>query len=147
MGDQGGEAVVVAEADLVVGDGVVLVHDGHHAELEQARRVPAGVQVLAAVDEVERRQQHLPGHQPVAAARSIVVDADQPGLADPPPRWPATSPDRPGRSPEHQPSAGCPAAMAPLVTITTWSPFFRWAATSAHSLAMASRGDDCPARR
>ena len=32
VGDEGGEAVVVAEADLVVGDGVVLVDDRHHAE-------------------------------------------------------------------------------------------------------------------
>ena len=35
VGDEGGEAVVVAEADLVVGDGVVLVDDGHDAEVEQ----------------------------------------------------------------------------------------------------------------
>ena len=33
MGDQSGQPVVVAEADLVVGDGVVLVHDRHHPEL------------------------------------------------------------------------------------------------------------------
>ena len=59
MGDQRGQPVVVAEADLVVGGGVVLVHDGHHAELEQAGQRLAGVEVLLAVDEVERGQQHL----------------------------------------------------------------------------------------
>ena len=35
VGDEGGHAVVVAEADLVVRDGVVLVDDRHHAQLEQ----------------------------------------------------------------------------------------------------------------
>ena len=41
VGDERGQAVVVAEADLVVGDGVVLVDDRHHAELEQpAERAP-----------------------------------------------------------------------------------------------------------
>ena len=48
VGDEGGEPVVVAEADLVVGDGVVLVDDGHHAELEQPGERAAGVQVLLA---------------------------------------------------------------------------------------------------
>ena len=59
MGNERGEAVVVAEPDLVVGDGVVLVDDGHGAELEQARERLAGVEVLAAVDEVVRHEQHL----------------------------------------------------------------------------------------
>ena len=38
VGDEGGEAVVVPEADLVVGDRVVLVHDRDDAELEEAAR-------------------------------------------------------------------------------------------------------------
>ena len=48
--DERGDAVVVAEADLVDGDGVVLVDDGHAAEVEQAQQRLAGVQVLPAVD-------------------------------------------------------------------------------------------------
>ena len=36
VGDERGDAVVVAEADLVAGDGVVLVDDRHAAEVEQA---------------------------------------------------------------------------------------------------------------
>ena len=35
VGDECGEAIVVAVADLVVGDGVVLVHDGRHMQVEQ----------------------------------------------------------------------------------------------------------------
>ena len=45
VSDQRGQPVVVAEADLVVGDGVVLVHHRHHTELEQSHaacRGPAG---------------------------------------------------------------------------------------------------------
>ena len=71
VGDQRGQAVVVAEADLVVGDGVVLVHDGHHTELEQAQQRAPGLQVLAALHEVERGQQHLAGHQVVGASSSL----------------------------------------------------------------------------
>ena len=48
VGDERGQAVVVAEADLVVGDGVVLVDDRHHAEVEQPAEGAAGVQVLLA---------------------------------------------------------------------------------------------------
>ena len=65
VGDERGEAVVVAEADLVVGDGVVLVDDRHDAELEQPLQRAAGVEVLRPDAEVERRQQHLPGDQAV----------------------------------------------------------------------------------
>ena len=65
--DQRGEAVVVAEADLVVGDGVVLVDDRHHAEVEQAPQRLARVQVLRAHAEVVRREQHLAGDEPVRA--------------------------------------------------------------------------------
>ena len=69
VGDERGEPVVVAEADLVVGDGVVLVHDRHHAEVEQAGQRLAGVQVLLAVHEVERREQHLAADELVPRRR------------------------------------------------------------------------------
>ena len=49
VGDEGGDAVVVAEADLVVGDGVVLVDDRHARRARAGgSSVRAGVQVLAA---------------------------------------------------------------------------------------------------
>ena len=67
VGHQGGQAVVVAEADLLVGHRVVLVDHRDHAEFEQAPERLAGVQVLAAVDEVEGGQEDLAGGQPVGA--------------------------------------------------------------------------------
>ena len=39
LGDPGGEAVIVAEADLGGGDAVILVDDGDAAEAEQVVRV------------------------------------------------------------------------------------------------------------
>ena len=54
---------------------------GTTPELEQAQQRAAGVEVLAAVDEVERGQQHLAAHQAVAAER-VVVDPHEPALAD-----------------------------------------------------------------
>ena len=65
MRDERGEAIVVAVTNLVVGDGVVLVDDRKHAELEQPLQRRAGVQVLAPMHEVVRRQQHLPGDNSV----------------------------------------------------------------------------------
>ncbi len=81
VGHERGDAVVVAEADLVVGDGVVLVDDRHHPELEQPQQRAAGVEVLAALDEVEGGEQHLAGHQAVAA-ELVVVDLHEAALAD-----------------------------------------------------------------
>ncbi len=69
VGDQGGQAVVVAEADLLVGHGVVLVDHRHHAQLQQPGQGLSGMEVLAAVDEVQRGQQHLAGRQSVPIER------------------------------------------------------------------------------
>ena len=73
--DERGEPVVVAEPDLVVGDGVVLVDHGNDTEFEQARQRLARVEVLRALAEVVRREQYLPGDQVVrgeqGANRSI----------------------------------------------------------------------------
>ena len=66
VGDQGGEAVVVAEADLVVGDGVVLVDD------RAPRRARAGARACARacrycwrIMKSSGRQQHLAADQAV----------------------------------------------------------------------------------
>ena len=56
MGHQGRQPIVVAEADLVVGDGVIFVHDRDHAQVEQDRKGLAGVEVLAPVNEVIGRE-------------------------------------------------------------------------------------------
>ena len=81
MGDQGGQAVVVPEADLLVGHRVVLVDHRDDTQLEQASERLAGVQVLAAVDEVEGGQQHLAGRQSVGAER-VAPHPHQQVLAD-----------------------------------------------------------------
>ena len=82
VGDQRGEAVVVAEADLVVGDGVVLVDDRHDAELEQAQQRAAGVQVLLALAR-SRAGRAAPGRptRPWSAS-DVVVDPHEAALAD-----------------------------------------------------------------
>ena len=69
---QRGEPIVVAEADLVVGDGVVLVHHRHHAEVEQPAEGGPGVEVLLADREVERREEHLAADQAVGGQRALV---------------------------------------------------------------------------
>jgi hypothetical protein len=79
VGDQRGQAVVVTEADLVVGDGVVLVDDGDDPELEQAVDRAAGVQVLLADTEVERREQHLAGNDSEIGER-LLVHPHEPAL-------------------------------------------------------------------
>jgi len=52
QGDQGAQGVVVAELDLVGDDGVVLVDDRDHAQLEQGVERRAGIEVPRAVCEV-----------------------------------------------------------------------------------------------
>ena len=81
MGDERGEPVVVTEANLVVGDGVVLVHHRQHAELQQPPNGPARVQVLLAHTEVERREQHLPRHDAELRERPV-VDTHEAALPD-----------------------------------------------------------------
>ena len=76
--DQGGEAVVVAEADLGGGDGVVLVDDRQHPELEQLRERLVGVAVVRPPGHVVERQQHLPGHETVAGELLGVAVHQQP---------------------------------------------------------------------
>ncbi len=68
-----GDAIVVAEADLVVGDRVVLVHHRHHAELEEAGQRRPGMQVLPALTEVVGGEQHLAGDEPVLAEGRVPV--------------------------------------------------------------------------
>ena len=59
LGDERGEPVVVAEADLVRGDRVVLVHDRQDPQPEQALHRALGVAAGRRVLEVARGQQHL----------------------------------------------------------------------------------------
>ena len=79
--DQGGQPVVVAEADLVGGHGVVLVDDRDHAELEQPAEGPEGVAVVAAPGDVVDGQQHLADAEAVRGRTAGVVPHQQ-ALAD-----------------------------------------------------------------
>ena len=59
VGHEGAQGVVVAELDLVVDDGVVLVDDRDHLQRQQREQRRARVEVALAVGQVGVRQQHL----------------------------------------------------------------------------------------
>jgi hypothetical protein len=81
VGHQCAEPVVVTETDLVVGHRIVLVHHGHHTQLQQAEQGGPGVEVLLAHPEVERCEEHLAGHHTVAR-EGVVVDPHEPALTN-----------------------------------------------------------------
>jgi hypothetical protein len=60
-GDAGGEAVIVAIADLVGGDRVVLVDHGYRAPFQKLGDSRAGVEITAAFLGVLQCHQNLPG--------------------------------------------------------------------------------------
>ena len=66
------QRVVVAKLDLVDGDGIVLVDDRHHAQLNQAQQGVARVQVGRAAGRIVAREQHERGEQ-VARMELLVV--------------------------------------------------------------------------
>ena len=79
--DEGGEPVVVAVPDLVVGDRVVLVDDRQHAQRKETTQRLPRMQVLRSVHEVEGGEQHLPDDDP-ALAEQRAEAFHEPGLAD-----------------------------------------------------------------
>ena len=81
VGDERGQPVVVAEADLVGGHRVVLVDDRHDAELEQPVERALGVAVVRAADDVVGGEQHLADGDAVAGERRGVAVHEQ-ALAD-----------------------------------------------------------------
>ena len=69
--DECGQQVVLAEPDLIGGHRVVLVHDRHGAERQQAPERVLRIDVLPAVQEVGSREQHLSAHtSPALRTRS-----------------------------------------------------------------------------
>ena len=79
--DEGREPVVVAEADLLGGDRVVLVDDRQHAERQQPVDRLLGVPVVAAPREVVGGEQHLADGDPVRG-EGVGVGLHQPQLPD-----------------------------------------------------------------
>ena len=78
VGDQCGQPVVVAEPDLVRGDGVVLVDHGDGAELEQPGEGAQRVAVVGLAGEVVDGEQHLADHQRVRGEQGVVALDQQP---------------------------------------------------------------------
>ncbi len=81
VGDEGGEPVVVAEADLVGGDGVVLVDDGDGAHLQELVEGAEGVAVVGAAAGVVGGEEHLADADAVTREGGGVA-GDQEPLAD-----------------------------------------------------------------
>ncbi len=81
MGHQGRQAVVVAEADLVGGHRVVLVHHGDDAELQQPRQGALRVAVVGPAHHVVRGEQHL-AHAQAVPGEGGGVAGDQHTLPD-----------------------------------------------------------------
>ncbi len=81
VGDERGEPVVVAEADLVRGDGVVLVDDGEGAHGQQLVQGPVRVAVVGAPAGVVGGEQHLADAQAVPREGGGVT-GDEEALAD-----------------------------------------------------------------
>ncbi|CAM5250358.1 hypothetical protein SHIRM173S_11786 [Streptomyces hirsutus] len=81
VGDEGGETVVVAEADLVGGDGVVLVDDREGAHRQQLVEGAGGVAVVGAAAHVVGGEQYLADADAVAG-EGCGVTGHQQTLAD-----------------------------------------------------------------
>ncbi len=80
VGDEGGEPVVVAEADLVRGDRVVLVDDREGAHREEFVEGAGGVAVVGAAAHVVGGEQHLADADAVAGEGGGVA-GDEEALA------------------------------------------------------------------
>jgi hypothetical protein len=80
VGDQRGQPVVVAEADLLGRDRVVLVDHRDHAEREQPLQGAVRVAVVRPADQVVGGQQHLADDQ-AGAGEGRGVPLDQQHLA------------------------------------------------------------------
>ena len=75
------QGVVVAKAQLVGGSGVVLVDDGDDLPLQQSVEGVPGVEVLGPRGHVERREEHLRGHD-MLVGEELGIDVEQMSLAD-----------------------------------------------------------------
>ena len=74
--DERREPIVVAEANLVRGDRVVLVDDRHDTQPEQPLHGTLGVAAVGGILEVARGEQHLSGHD-VETVQALLVAVDE----------------------------------------------------------------------
>ncbi len=81
VGDDGGEMVVVAELDLVDGDGVVFVDDGDDVPLHEGGEGVLHVDEPLAVRQIVHGEKDL-GYVDLMLAKGIGVDAHDPALPD-----------------------------------------------------------------
>ncbi len=68
--DQRGQEIIVAQADLFDGDGVIFVHDRDHARREQRRDRRTRVLAAAALGQILMRQQKLRDGSSMSAERA-----------------------------------------------------------------------------
>jgi hypothetical protein len=115
--DLRGQPVIVAIADLVGGDGVVLVDDRHRAAPQKGGQRRARVQVAPPVPAVVQRQQDLRRGDPVGRQR-LFPGARQPDLPHRRRRLRLVERQRPGPSA----NAARPSAMEPEETTITSVP-------------------------
>ena len=79
-GHDGAQHVIVAKGELAHAHRVVLVHDGHHAKVEQALEGVARVEVARAVNDVAPREQDLPAGGAILG-QHLGIALDKGGLA------------------------------------------------------------------
>ena len=80
-GDEGGEIIVVADADLGSDDGIVLVDNRHNVALQAEGERVAGVEVAPPVAQVVAGEQGL-GHLEAIELEELLVEMHQAALAD-----------------------------------------------------------------
>ncbi|MBW8703497.1 hypothetical protein MBT84_28270 [Streptomyces sp. MBT84] len=134
VGDERGEAVVVAEADLVRGDRVVLVDDRERAHRQELVEGAGCVAVMGAATGVVGGEQHLADTDAVAGAGGGVTGHQQ-ALAD------TGRGLLPGQVPgaAAQSEGARPAAIAPEETRTiSFSPPLRCLASTSTSASTRS---------
>ena len=134
-GDPGREPVIVAEADLARGHGVVLVDDRDHAQAQQGLQRGAGVEIAAAGLGVVERDQHLAVAQ-AASAEALLLGVGEKDLAHRGSRLFLLQPVRAALEAERR----RPSAIAPEVTtITCWPRAVSTAMSAASPSSQASR--------
>jgi hypothetical protein len=65
--DARGEAIIVAEADLLGRDRIILVEHRHHPQIEQSIERGGSIEIAPSLLQIAKRDQHLRGGEPLRA--------------------------------------------------------------------------------